>query len=184
MDVMVLDIPGVMVLRPKRHVDDRGFFCETFNKRTLAQAGINLEFVQDNHSYSRRQATVRGLHFQLPPQAQAKLVRVVRGSIFDVAVDLRRSSATYGKFVTATLSANNGKQLFVPEGFAHGFMTLEADTEVTYKAGAYYAPELDAGIAWNDPDIGIEWPFGWSAITMSERDKKLPRLSEFDSLFK
>ena len=184
MDVMVLNIPEVILLRPKRHFDDRGYFCESFSRRTLAQNGINLEFVQDNHSYSRHQATVRGLHFQHPPQGQAKLVRVVKGAIFDVAVDLRRSSATYGKFVNVTLSADNGKQLFVPEGFAHGFMTLEADTEVIYKAGAYYAPELDAGIVWNDPDIGIEWPCKGSMITLSEKDKNLPRLSEFDSLFR
>ena len=178
-----LPIADVKVLAPKKHGDHRGFFSEVYNKRALAEAGIDIEFVQDNHSLSAEKGTVRGLHFQAPPFAQDKLVRVVRGSVFDVAVDLRKGSATYGEHVSVVLSAEAWNQLLVPIGFAHGFMTLEADTEVVYKVSGYYAPDHDHGLLWNDPALGIRWPIAEEEAVLSDKDRVQPRLSELVSPF-
>lgn len=181
MDVEGTAIGDVKIIVPKRFGDHRGFFSEVYNKRALAAAGIDLDFVQDNHSLSAEKGTVRGLHFQAPPMAQAKLVRVTRGAVLDVAVDVRRASPTYGKHVAVELSAQNWRQLLVPVGFAHGFCTLEPDTEVVYKVTSYYSAEHDAGIAWDDPELGIEWPV--SGAVLSAKDRGLPRLAAFSSPF-
>lgn len=167
----------------KRHADRRGWFSESFNEMALAERGITCRFVQDNQSMSVRKGTVRGLHFQTPPMAQAKLVRVLRGAILDVAVDIRRGSPTYGQFVTAELSADNGRQLYVPVGFAHGFCTLEDNTEVSYKVSAFYSPQHDSGLRWNDPTIGIPWPIKSDSIIVSEKDAKQPLLDQWQSIF-
>lgn len=173
----------VKLIPSKRFSDARGWFSETYSERALAAVGLHDRFVQDNHSYSRRAGTLRGLHFQVPPQAQAKLVRCLRGRIYDVAVDLRKGSPSYGAWVGAELSAENGLQLYVPVGFAHGFMTLEPDCEVTYKVTAPYAPDCEAGLAWNDPDLAIDWPLRPAEVILSERDARLPSLAAFDSPF-
>ncbi|MBE9605538.1 dTDP-4-dehydrorhamnose 3,5-epimerase [Acetobacteraceae bacterium H6797] len=173
----------VKIIRTKRFGDDRGWFTETWNREKFAAAGIDTDFVQDNHSLSRLPGTLRGLHFQLPPFAQHKLVRCVRGRIFDVAVDVRKGSPTYGKWQGCTLSADSGEQLFVPVGFAHGFVTLEPDTEVVYKVSARYAPECDSGIRWDDPDVNVVWPLPFSSPTLSGKDTSLPRLKDFNSPF-
>ena len=183
MNVDNLHISDVKFLTPKKHGDHRGFFSEVYNRRALAEAGIEIEFVQDNHSLSAEKGTVRGLHFQSPPFAQDKLVRVVRGSVFDVAVDLRKGSATYGEHVGVVLSAEAWNQLLVPIGFAHGFMTLEADTEVVYKVSDYYAPDHDHGLLWNDPALGIRWPMAEEEAVLSDRDRVQPRLSELVTPF-
>jgi dTDP-4-dehydrorhamnose 3,5-epimerase len=176
-------IPAVKIITPPRFGDARGFFSETYSRKAFAQAGIPVEFVQDNHSRSAPAGTVRGLHFQAHPVPQDKLVRVVRGAILDVAVDLRRSSPTFGRHVSAELSAANGRQLFVPVGFAHGFCTLEPETEVIYKVSGYYAPEHDRGLAWDDPDLGIAWPASAADPTLSERDRHHPRLADLPPYF-
>ena len=168
--------------RPKRHGDHRGFFAETYSRRKYSELGIDVEFVQDNHSLSRDVGTLRGLHFQAPPHAQAKLVRCGRGAIFDVAVDIRRGSPTYGAWEGYELTAENGEQLYVPVGFAHGFVTLESDSEIVYKCSDYYAPETEGAILWNDPDIGIDWPTDADPI-LSEKDAVAPVLSELESPF-
>jgi len=178
-----LEIPDVKILTPQIFKDHRGFFSETYNKKVLAAVGIELDFVQDNHSLSRTRGVLRGLHYQSPPFAQAKLVRVVRGRIFDVAVDIRNGSPTFGKWVSAILSAEEWNQILVPVGFAHGFVTLEPDTEVIYKVTNYYAPQHDHGVLWNDPDIGIAWPVGPADITLSEKDRNQPRLRDIASPF-
>ncbi len=183
MEVTCLAIPDVKVLVPRRFGDGRGFFSEVYNRRALHDAGVDLDFVQDNHSLSAARGTVRGLHFQVPPFAQDKLVRVVRGSVFDVAVDLRRGSPTYGRHATAVVSAREWNQILVPVGFAHGLMTLEEDTEVLYKVTDYYAPDHDQGIRWNDPALGIEWPMGEDAAVLSEKDRQQPLLADFESPF-
>jgi dTDP-4-dehydrorhamnose 3,5-epimerase len=183
MDVIPLSIPDVKILEPERFGDQRGFVSETYNRRTLANRGIDLEFVQDNHSLSGPKGTVRGLHYQSPPFAQGKLIRVVRGSIFDVAVDLRQGSPTYGKHVAALISAKAWNQMLVPIGFAHGFCTLEADTEIIYKVTNYYSPEHDAGVLWNDPGLGIEWPVSDQTCVLSPKDRCLPRLRDIISPF-
>ena len=167
-----------------KHGDYRGYFSETYNRRTLAAAGIGINLVQDNHSLSAEKGTVRGLHFQTPPFAQDKLVRVVRGSVFDVAVDLRRDSPTYGQHVSVVLSDEAWNQLLIPIGFAHGFMTLEDDTEVIYKVSEYYAPEHDKGLRWNDPMLGIQWPISEDEAVLSDKDRGLPRFAEFATPFK
>lgn len=166
------------VLTPRRFEDRRGWFCETWNAARLAEAGFSVGFCQDNQSLSRAVGTLRGLHFQAPPHAQAKLVRCLRGRIFDVAVDIRRASPTFGKWAGLELSADNGKQLFIPAGFAHGFVTLEPDCEIAYKVDDYYAADCDGGIAWNDPAIGIDWQLGASAPLLSEKDAGLPLLAD------
>jgi dTDP-4-dehydrorhamnose 3,5-epimerase len=183
MKVTTFAIPDVKLIAPKRFGDSRGFFSETYNKRAFESAGITFDFVQDNHSLSADIGTVRGLHFQRPPFAQTKLVRVARGRILDIAVDLRRASPSYGKSVSAELSADNGLQLLIPAGFAHGFCTLEPNTEVLYKVDAYYAPEHDAGLLWSDPAIHIDWPVAAFAAKLSDRDAKLPLLSQISSPF-
>lgn len=183
MDVIPTAIPDVKVLVPKKFGDHRGFFSETFNRKRLADAGIDLDFVQDNHSLSGQRGVVRGLHFQIPPFAQDKLVRVVKGRIYDVAVDIRRSSPTYGRHVGVELSAENWKQLFVPAGFAHGFVTLDPDTEVIYKVTNYYAPAHDRGLIWNDPDLRIDWPITPAEAILSDKDKVLPRFADLNSVF-
>jgi len=182
--VQSLAIPDVKVITPTIVRDERGFFSETYSRRALEQAGIHADFVQDNQSLSRAKGVVRGLHFQTEPFAQGKLVRVLRGSIFDVAVDIRQGSPTFGQHVSSVLSAENWSQMWVPVGFAHGFCTLEPDTEVLYKTSAYYAPALERGIAWDDPDLGIAWPFTGDAATLSARDRQWPRLRDVTPSFR
>ena len=164
------------ILCPRRFEDPRGWFSETWNKTRLESAGITIDFCQDNHSLSRPQGTLRGLHFQTQPHAQTKLVRCLRGRIFDVAVDIRRSSPTFGQWAGVELSAENGKQLLIPAGYAHGFVTLEPDCEIAYKVDAYYSAECDGGVAWNDPAIGIDWHLDGVIPVLSEKDQALPRL--------
>jgi dTDP-4-dehydrorhamnose 3,5-epimerase len=178
-----LGIADVKIIRPFRQADARGFFSETYNLREFAAAGMELPFVQDNHSRSARAGTVRGLHYQSPPFAQDKLLRVVRGRIFDVALDIRRNSPTFGQHVTAEISAEAWNQIFVPVGFAHGFVTLEPQTEVVYKVTNYYAREHDHGILWNDPALRIEWPVDEAEAVVSEKDRVNPRLADAVSLF-
>jgi len=183
MELILTEISEVKVLVPKRHGDHRGFFSETWSRRALASVGIDVEFVQDNHSLSRERGVLRGLHYQLHPKAQDKLVRVIRGSILDVAVDIRRSSPTFGKHITHVISAENWRQIFVPAGFAHGFVTLEADTEVIYKVTADYSPEHERGILWNDPALGIDWGIESTQAILSPRDTKHPLLANQPDLF-
>jgi dTDP-4-dehydrorhamnose 3,5-epimerase len=183
LDVEPTALPDVKIVRPKRVGDARGFFSEVYNRRAFADAGIALEFVQDNHSLSASAGTVRGLHFQTAPFAQDKLVRVNRGRILDVAVDLRRSSPTFGQHVAVEVSAENWLQLLVPMGFAHGFCALEDNTEVIYKVTQYYSAAHDKGILWNDPALGIAWPVAALDATLSAKDQQLPRLSECRDVF-
>lgn len=171
-------IPAVKIVTPKKLGDHRGFFSETWSRKAFTYAGLDLDFVQDNQSLSGPVGTLRGLHFQSAPFAQDKLVRVTRGRILDVAVDIRASSPTFGKHVAVELSAENWKQLLVPVGFAHGFVTLEPDTEVLYKVTAPYAPENDHGLAFDDPALGIDWRLPLSGLTLSDKDRKHPRLAE------
>tara|TARA_R110000787_G_scaffold110809_10_gene219603 strand:- start:48715 stop:49302 length:588 start_codon:yes stop_codon:yes gene_type:complete len=173
----------VILIQPARIGDARGWFSETFNARLYAEAGIPVDFVQDNESRSEAMGTLRGLHFQLPPYAQGKLVRCTRGRILDVIVDIRHGSPTYGRHTRIELSAAKGEQVFVPAGFAHGFCTLQPDCEISYKVTAYYAPEFDRGLAFDDPSLGIEWPFPASELVLSDRDRTHPRLSELGDVF-
>jgi dTDP-4-dehydrorhamnose 3,5-epimerase len=173
----------VQLIETKRFIDDRGWFCETFHRERFATLGIADVFVQDNHSMSLATGTLRGIHFQTPPYAQAKLVRCLRGRIWDVAVDLRRGSPTFGGWVAAELGAENGRQLYVPVGFGHAFVTLEPDTEVSYQVSHLYSPRADAGLRWNDPDLAIEWPCEPEALRLSSKDQRLPLLAEFESPF-
>ena len=175
-------IPDVLKISPKRFVDNRGYFCEVFKDGWFRQNVANVSFVQDNESLSAGQWTTRGLHFQSPPVSQAKLVRVLSGAIFDVAVDIRRDSPTYGKWVGVELDAQKGEQLWIPVGFAHGFMTLRPDTVVHYKVTAAYSAEHDHGVLWNDPDIGIAWP-EFEGITLSAKDQLQPKLSQLPHFF-
>lgn len=177
-----LKIEGLKLVTPKKWGDERGFFCETHNEQTWEKAGLHYHFVQDNHSLSRQVGTLRGMHFQTPPFAQDKLVRVVAGGILDVVVDLRRSSPTFGQHVAVELSRENWRQLFVPIGFAHAFVTLEPDTEVIYKVTNFYSPEHDRGLAWDDPDLKIDWPFV-EPETLSPKDRKWPRLKDLPEVF-
>lgn len=176
-------LPGVLVIETRRFVDARGFFSETWSDRAFAEAGLALAFVQDNHSLSARRGTLRGLHFQEPPVAQAKLVRVTRGRVLDVAVDLRRGSPTFGRHVAVELSAENWRQMLVPEGFAHGFCTLEDDTEVLYKVSAPYSAAHDRGLAFDDPALGIAWPYPTDALVLSDKDSRQPRLADLPTVF-
>lgn len=169
-------ISGLVLLEPVRHGDSRGFFSEVWSRRAMREAGIEADFVQDNHSLSREAGVLRGLHFQRPPSAQGKLVRVVRGAVLDVVVDIRQGSPTYGRHDAVELSAANWRQLWVPRGFAHGFLTLEPDTEVLYKVDAEYDRAADAGIRWDDPDLGIAWPV--ATPILSAKDAAAPRLAE------
>jgi len=175
-------IETVIHIKPQRHGDHRGFFAETYSRRKYSELGIDVGFVQDNHSLSREVGTLRGLHFQAPPHAQAKVVRCGRGAIFDVAVDIRRGSPTYGEWEGYELTAENGDQLYVPVGFAHGFLTLEPDSEIVYKCSDYYAPETEGAIRWSDPDIGIDWPTGSDPI-LSDKDAAAHLLSDLESPF-
>lgn len=178
MTVVETQIPAVKIVQGVVHVDDRGAFSEVYHFKRYSESGIEPAFVQDNHSISLYRGTIRGLHFQTPPYVQDKLVRVVKGAIFDVAVDLRRNSPTFGKHVALWINAEDGTQVFVPAGFAHGFCTLEPSTEVIYKVSHYYSPAHDKGIAWNDPALGIEWPVDQREAVVSEKDRRLPRLEE------
>lgn len=178
-----LAIPDVWTYTPRRFGDDRGWFSETFNAVTLAPGLGGVTFVQDNQSLSREKGTLRGMHFQIPPKAQDKLVRVLRGSVLDVAVDIRRASPTYGKAVSALLSAEGGEQIFVPKGFAHGFVTLEPDTEVLYKVSDYYSREHERGLAWDDPALGIEWPVAAGDVIITDRDRAFSRLADLAAFF-
>lgn len=177
-EVRSLDLPGVLEIVPAKFGDMRGYFSETYNGESFRAAGIDAGFVQDNHSYSAKKGVLRGLHYQLPPAAQAKLIRVVRGAIYDVAVDIRRSSPTFGKWVGHEVSAGAWNQIFVPRGFAHGFVTLEADTEVLYKVSEFYAPKLDRCIRYDDPDLGIAWPMPAGMIQVSDKDGAAPRFAD------
>jgi dTDP-4-dehydrorhamnose 3,5-epimerase len=182
MQIEHTSLDGVVVLTPKKFGDDRGWFSETWNANRMAELGLNIHFVQDNHSMSAKPGTLRGLHYQSPPHAQDKLVRCTRGSIFDVAVDIRVGSPTYGKWFGIELSLENGKQLLVPRGFLHGFVTRMADTEVQYKCSDVYAPDCDGGIRWDDPTIGIDW--GLTEVpTLSAKDQVAPLLNDFKSPF-
>jgi len=175
-------VSPVRLILPRRHADARGWFTETYNRDTFAAMGIDVAFVQDNHSLSAPAFTLRGLHFQAPPRGQDKLVRCIRGRIYDVAVDIRGGSPTYGDWVGAELSAENGHQLFIPTGFAHGFLTLEADCEVIYKCSDTYVPHADGGIAWDS--VGIEWPIPTGAVpALSDKDTVQPALADFVSPF-
>jgi dTDP-4-dehydrorhamnose 3,5-epimerase len=176
-------LAGVLLATPRRFEDPRGYFCETWNRRTLAAHGIDADFVQDNHSLSRPAGTLRGLHFQRPPHAQAKLVRVVAGAVWDVAVDIRAASPTYGHWFGAELSAANGRQLFIPAGFLHGFVTLVPETEVLYKCTDFYAPQADASVRFDDPDLGIDWRIDPAAVVLSEKDAAAPRLRDIGTPF-
>ena len=178
------EIPEVLLLTPKRFGDARGFFSETWNARTFADAtGVEADFVQDNHSLSGEAGVIRGLHFQSPPHEQGKLVRVTRGAILDVAVDIRTGSPTFGKHVARTLSAENWQQLWVPPGFAHGFCTLQADTEVQYKVTGLYAPDHDHGLAFDDPALGIDWPVAADKAVLSDKDRRHPALADLPAYF-
>jgi dTDP-4-dehydrorhamnose 3,5-epimerase len=178
LNVVPTAIADVRVLTPRRISDARGYFSEVFSRAGFAAAGIDIDFVQENHSLSRAAGTVRGLHFQAPPCAHHKLIRVVRGRVLDVALDIRRSSPTFRRHVAVELSAENGRQILVPIGFAHGLCTLEPDTEVIYKVSAPYAPACDIGIAWDDPTLGIAWPVAPGAATLSPRDRCHPKLGD------
>lgn len=178
MEIRRLELDGVLEIVPRKFGDARGFFSETYSEKRFSEAGIDIGWVQDNQSFSAEKGVLRGLHFQLPPFAQDKLIRVLRGSIFDVAVDLRKVSPTYGKWVSCVLSANAWNQLLVPKGFAHGFLTLEPNVEVFYKVSAPYAPEHDRGIRWNDPSIGIAWPLEGREPVLSGKDAAAPFLAD------
>lgn len=175
MNVIETALAGVRILEPQVFGDARGWFMESWSKKKMEEAGITVDFVQDNHSFSAQKGTLRGLHYQLNPMAQAKLLRVSRGAIFDVAVDIRHGSPTYAKWVGVELSAENDRQLFIPRGFAHGFITLTDDVEVQYKADNFYAPEYDGNIRWDDPTIGVAWPI--APVVLSEKDAAAPLLA-------
>ena len=178
-----LEIPAVLLVTPKRFGDSRGFFSELYNRADFAASGMEMEFVQDNHSLSEAVGTIRGLHFQAPPRAQDKLVRCGRGRIFDVAVDIRKGSPSFGQWVGAELSFENGQMLLVPAGFAHGFVTLEPGSEIIYKCSDTYAPETEGAVRWDDPDIGIEWPLDGLDPKLSDKDAIAPLLRDLDSPF-
>ena len=178
-----LEIDGLLELRPKRWRDERGFFSEVWRDEWFAQIGLSGSFVQDNHSHSTKRGVLRGLHFQAPPVAQGKLVRVARGSIFDVAVDIRSGSATYGRWAGLVISAEDWNQLWIPCGFAHGFLTLEDDTDVLYKVTAPYSPEFERTIRFDDPALAIEWPLEGADILLSPKDQSAPLLSEVETGF-
>ena len=183
LDIQATPLPGVQIIRSTRFSDQRGYFAETFVHRDFVAAGIENEFIQDNQSLSTAVGTIRGLHFQAPPFAQAKLVRVLRGKIFDVVVDLRRSSSSYGQHLAIELTAETGDQLFIPAGFAHGCCTLEPNTELFYKVDALYSADHDRGVNWSDPMLGIEWPVSLHTAILSDKDRNLPMLNELPVYF-
>jgi dTDP-4-dehydrorhamnose 3,5-epimerase len=182
--IELLPIQDIFTIAPTKHGDHRGFFSETYRSDVLRAHGVNVEFVQDNHVYSSEHGVLRGLHYQTAPHAQGKLVRCVRGSILDVSVDVRSGSPTFGQHVAIELSAANWKQLWIPPGFAHGYVTLEPDCEVIYRVTDYYAPDCEAGIAWDDPDLGIDWRISTSELILSEKDRKNPLLSDIVTPFR
>jgi dTDP-4-dehydrorhamnose 3,5-epimerase len=182
-EIRSLEISDVKLIVPKIFHDTRGAFSETYNRQAMSDAGIPAEFVQDNQSLSASTGTLRGLHFQIAPHAQGKLVRVIRGVIMDVAVDIRAGSPTFGRHVSATLSAENRMQIWVPPGFAHGFCTLEPNTEVIYKVTAYYAPDCDRGLQWDDADLGIKWPVSAETVTLSDKDRKQTAFRDLEPAF-
>ena len=182
-EVLKTEIPGVLIIEPKVFGDDRGYFMESFNAREFAEkTGIDVTFVQDNESKSRF-GVLRGLHFQLPPYTQSKLVRVVKGKVLDVAVDIRKGSPTYGKYVTCEMTEESKRQFFVPKGFAHGFCVLSDEAVFQYKCDDFYHPEAEGAIAWNDPDVAIQWPVEAENVILSEKDKHHPMLKDFESPF-
>jgi dTDP-4-dehydrorhamnose 3,5-epimerase len=183
MDVIAAEIGDVKIIKPVRHADSRGFFSETFREDHLKEYGIDAHFVQDNHSLSVHAGVLRGLHFQLPPFAQAKLVRVTAGAVFDVAVDIRRGSPTFGRHVALVISAAEWNQVFIPQGFAHGYLTLEPNTEFIYKVDNYYSAEHDRGLAWDDPALGIPWPRLSAELLLSDKDRRHPRLADLPPAF-
>ncbi len=183
MEVQITNLEGVKVLIPNRFGDERGFFSESWSRRVMAKHGLDYDWVQDNHSLSARKGTVRGLHFQAPPHAQDKLVRCGRGALYDVAVDIRKGSPTYGQVYGTVLSAENGKQLLVPTGFLHGFSTLEPDTEIIYKCSDYYAPECDGAVRFDSPGLEIDWQLDGADPVLSGKDATAPLFAEFDSPF-
>ena len=183
MQIDKTNLPGVLILTPRRFGDARGWFSEVWNRRTLAAQGIDIDFVQDNHSLSRAAGTVRGLHFQSPPHAQAKLVRCGRGRVFDVAVDIRRGSPTFGQWAGAELSAESGRQLLIPAGFLHGFVTREPDSELLYKCSDVYAPDCDGAVRFDDPDLGIDWGIDPAAAILSDKDRAAPLFRNFATPF-
>ncbi|MGJ8609458.1 MAG: dTDP-4-dehydrorhamnose 3,5-epimerase [Octadecabacter sp.] len=176
-------LPGVVIVTPARFGDHRGFFSESWSRKVMAEQGFDLDFVQDNHSLSAKVGTVRGLHFQTAPHAQDKLVRCGRGALLDVAVDIRHGSPTFGQSVAVELTAENGRQLLVPKGFAHGFVTLQPDTEIVYKCTDYYAPDCDAGVRWNDPALGVEWGIAPEDAVLSDKDTIAPLLADLPVYF-
>lgn len=184
MQIISTEIPEVKEIRPVRHHDPRGFFSEIFRESILRENGIDVPFVQENHSLSMDRGVVRGLHFQIPPAGQAKLVRVAAGSVLDVAVDIRHGSPTYGRHVAVVLSAEQGNQLFVPEGFAHGFCTLEPNSELVYKVSRYYSREHDFGLAWDDRDLAITWPISAAEALLSDKDRRQPTLAALPAYFR
>jgi dTDP-4-dehydrorhamnose 3,5-epimerase len=184
MEVEDANIPGVCLFKTRYFSDERGYFVETYSKRSARDLGVAACFVQDNQSLSLKRGTVRALHFQVPPKQQAKLVRVLRGSIYDVAVDLRAGSPTYGRWTAVTLTANDGRQLFVPRGLGHGFCTLEPNTEVAYKVDDYYAPECEQGLIWDDPMLAIRWPVPAADAILSDKDRKLGFFADFITPFR
>ncbi|MFU1477774.1 dTDP-4-dehydrorhamnose 3,5-epimerase [Roseovarius sp. C7] len=183
MEISQTALPGVLILTPRRFGDARGFFSESWNRRVMEEAGIEIEFVQDNHSLSHEVGTVRGLHFQSPPHAQAKLVRCGRGALYDVAVDVRRGSPSYGQWVGVDLSHENGRQLLIPAGFLHGFVTREPDTEVIYKCSDFYAPDCDGAVRFDDPDLGIDWGIDPGAAMLSDKDRAAQSFAAFETPF-
>lgn len=184
MKIETTAIDGVLIITPKFFGDDRGWFTETYSKKALAEAGFNKEFVQDNHSFSKIVGTVRGLHYQTEPIGQDKLVRCVRGAILDVVVDIREGSPTYGKHVSVELDPKSGRQILVPIGMAHGFCTIQADSEVVYKVTNFYSQANDGGIRWNDPALKIDWPVSEDAAQLSQKDANAPFLADVGTLFK
>ncbi len=182
--VEATSVPGVLLITPAKHTDKRGYFLEAYSEEAFRKVGVTCRFVQDNQSGSVHSGTMRGLHFQIPPFAQAKLVRVLRGAIFDVAVDIRTDSATFGKHAAAMLSADNGRQIFVPAGCAHGFCTLEAKTEVLYKVDAPYSREHERGLIWSDPALGIPWPRELDLAAVLDRDRQWPALRGLPTYFR
>lgn len=183
MQIQTLIIPEIKIITPTKIGDGRGFFSETYHKKRLAELGIEAEFVQDNHAFSARANTVRGLHFQIPPYDQAKLIRVIQGAILDVAVDIRQGSPYYGRHVSAVISESRWNQIFIPAGFAHGLVTLEENTAVLYKVSNYYSPEHDMGLLWNDPNLGIDWPVTPDEAILSDKDRQQPKFQDLPGYF-
>jgi len=183
MQVIPTEIPEVLVIIPRKHDDARGFFSETYNAARVAEHGVKMTFVQDNHARSVQKHTLRGVHFQRPPKAQDKLVRVAHGAVLDVAVDLRRDSPTFGRWISRVLSEENWEQLLIPKGFGHGLLTLEPDTHVLYKVSEFFSPEHDAGVRWDDPQLSIDWGVSEDQVILSDKDASLPTIADSPRLF-